>query len=313
MMADGLRAVRAGLTSLERETCLAMLNLLSKQKDADPFRAPVDWQALGLDDYPTLVKRPMDMRTMREKVRTGAYASMAEWHADLELIWANARFYNGADSPVTRCANKLAAVVERRMGDAREMAAAVLGLAPASAGGGARRNGVAGGGGGGDYCSDEGDSDSDADERPLPRGSGAGQQRPPLKRMVPSGAAADGGASKRAKLTQLQQQHAATPGLRAAAVGGWPSSRLDGAAAAAAAGAVSLPGVDYGGLEQLVHTEPACQLGVTGALRPAAASHGAQPPSLTLSCSTQHSHTRTRCRGCLVTVVGPSTPTPACY
>jgi hypothetical protein len=35
-----------GLTRLERETALYMLNLLSKYKEADPFRAPVDWEGL---------------------------------------------------------------------------------------------------------------------------------------------------------------------------------------------------------------------------------------------------------------------------
>jgi hypothetical protein len=35
-----------GLTRLERETALYMLNLLAKYKEADPFRAPVDWEAL---------------------------------------------------------------------------------------------------------------------------------------------------------------------------------------------------------------------------------------------------------------------------
>lgn len=29
--------------------------------ESEPFRRPVDWKALGLTDYPAIVKRPMDL------------------------------------------------------------------------------------------------------------------------------------------------------------------------------------------------------------------------------------------------------------
>jgi hypothetical protein len=37
---------------------------------------PVDYKALGLDDYPLIIKNPMDLGTVAKKVRTSAYSSM---------------------------------------------------------------------------------------------------------------------------------------------------------------------------------------------------------------------------------------------
>ena len=40
---------------------------LSRPESA-PFREPVNWQALGLDDYPLIVKKPMDLGTIKVKL-----------------------------------------------------------------------------------------------------------------------------------------------------------------------------------------------------------------------------------------------------
>lgn len=133
-----------GLSKLERETALLMLNLLSKYKEADPFRQPVDWLALGIPDYPDVIKQPMDLRTVREKVRSGAYSSMHEWRADMALIWSNCRKYNGDVHHFTKMAEKLEAAMERRMDEAvagatRELAAQQQ---RAAEGGGASRGGA---------------------------------------------------------------------------------------------------------------------------------------------------------------------------
>jgi hypothetical protein len=102
----------------------------------------------GIPDYPQIIKHPMDLKTAREKVRAGAYKSMDEWRADIKRIWDNCRKYNGDDHPVTRCAEKLEAAMERRMeeavsGAARELSSAqqradASGLAGRGAAGGSK-------------------------------------------------------------------------------------------------------------------------------------------------------------------------------
>jgi hypothetical protein len=49
---------------------------------------------------------------------------MQEWRADIQLIWDNARKYNGENHPVTNQAAKLEAAVDRRMENAVEIAKA---------------------------------------------------------------------------------------------------------------------------------------------------------------------------------------------
>jgi hypothetical protein len=61
---------------------------------AGPFRKPLDWRALGLWDYPSVVTHPMDLSTMRHKT----YRTMDALRADFALIWDNADAYNGTDS-----------------------------------------------------------------------------------------------------------------------------------------------------------------------------------------------------------------------
>ena len=57
------------MSRVEHDACLLMHSLLSKYKDADPFRQPVDVEALGIPDYFDVIKQPMDLKTVREKVR----------------------------------------------------------------------------------------------------------------------------------------------------------------------------------------------------------------------------------------------------
>lgn len=40
---------------------LTLLNQLEKETNAAPFLEAVDWKALGLVDYPKIVKKPMDI------------------------------------------------------------------------------------------------------------------------------------------------------------------------------------------------------------------------------------------------------------
>lgn len=60
------------------------------------------------------------------QLRAGRYKSIQDWRADIQLIWDNARKYNGENHPVSSQAAKLEAAVDRRMEDAIEIAKANL-------------------------------------------------------------------------------------------------------------------------------------------------------------------------------------------
>jgi hypothetical protein len=58
------------------------------------FLEPVDWESLGLTDYLTVVKKPMDLNTVKNKLADGGYSSKEECSDDIRLIWSNAMLYN---------------------------------------------------------------------------------------------------------------------------------------------------------------------------------------------------------------------------
>mmetsp|Transcript_21071 Transcript_21071/g.27684 ORF Transcript_21071/g.27684 Transcript_21071/m.27684 type:complete len:210 (+) Transcript_21071:74-703(+) len=68
-------------------------SLLSRQ-DSIVFRDPVDWRGLGLYDYPQIIKKPMDLGTVKRKLDNEEYRSPAECAADVRLIWENCMTYN---------------------------------------------------------------------------------------------------------------------------------------------------------------------------------------------------------------------------
>jgi len=41
------------------------------EPEAIPFRVPVDPQALGIPDYFDIIKKPMDMASIKRKLETG--------------------------------------------------------------------------------------------------------------------------------------------------------------------------------------------------------------------------------------------------
>ncbi len=77
-----------------------VLGQLKKFPDADPFLYPVDWKGMGLDDYPKVVKKPMDLSSVGTKLTSGDYSSFGDFEADFRLIVANCKLYNSEGSDV---------------------------------------------------------------------------------------------------------------------------------------------------------------------------------------------------------------------
>ena len=73
-----------------------VLNKLAAKKESEIFRFPVDWKGLGITDYPLIIKRPMDLTTIRDKLEKKKYPSYEEASADVRLIWSNAMLYNAS-------------------------------------------------------------------------------------------------------------------------------------------------------------------------------------------------------------------------
>ena len=57
----------------EMQKCFKILNEITTHKQAWPFREPVDAVALGVPEYYTIIKNPMDLGTIHNKLLSGKY------------------------------------------------------------------------------------------------------------------------------------------------------------------------------------------------------------------------------------------------
>ncbi|KAI4258977.1 MAG: hypothetical protein LQ352_000973 [Teloschistes flavicans] len=106
----------------ELKFCTHVLDELAKQKYNNfttPFAFPVDPVALNIPDYHSVIKKPMDLRTVREKLAAGQYENAKEFEADVRLIFANCHKYNGVDHPIRNLAKTLEGIFDHEMGNKR--------------------------------------------------------------------------------------------------------------------------------------------------------------------------------------------------
>jgi len=66
--------------------------------DAEPFREEVNWKMLGLFDYPQIIKKPMDLGTVKKKMASKKYKSIHLCAQDVRLVWNNCMTYNADGS-----------------------------------------------------------------------------------------------------------------------------------------------------------------------------------------------------------------------
>ncbi|XP_029909776.1 bromodomain-containing protein 4-like [Myripristis murdjan] len=79
-----------------------------------PFYKPVDVQALGLHDYHDIIKHPMDLSSIKNKLDSRQYRDAQEFAADVRLMFSNCYKYNPPDHDVVSMARKLQDVFEMR-------------------------------------------------------------------------------------------------------------------------------------------------------------------------------------------------------
>jgi len=95
--------------------CAQILDDLDKQPASYFFKAPVDWVTLNILDYPTIIKFPMDMGTVRTNLTNLFYISPDSFAEHMRLVFRNAIEYNTSrDHPVHIAARELAAKFEQR-------------------------------------------------------------------------------------------------------------------------------------------------------------------------------------------------------
>jgi hypothetical protein len=96
------------LTTSLNDHCIRIVDALLETPSSSIFQEPVDPVREHCPDYYQLITHPQDLSTIRKRLVNREYKVYQEWERDMNLIWSNAQYYNGADSVIGRLAEMLA-------------------------------------------------------------------------------------------------------------------------------------------------------------------------------------------------------------
>ncbi len=88
----------------------SILKILSGNKAIWPFAKPVD--ATLVRDYYLVIKNPMDIQTVTNKLSNNEYKTKEMFYRDIMLIITNCQTYNAADSVYVQCSKTIHKVFE---------------------------------------------------------------------------------------------------------------------------------------------------------------------------------------------------------
>ena len=100
------------MTPVQRTYLLEKMKNTKKTKHAIPFLNAVDPKLLNIPTYPDIVKHPMDLTTMENKLKSHQYASVQEFADDFNLIINATMTFNGPQHAVTQQGMNMEAYVK---------------------------------------------------------------------------------------------------------------------------------------------------------------------------------------------------------
>ena len=105
------------ITKAQQKFLLERLRNSKKIKAATAFLQPVNPVALGIPTYPDIVKTPMDMSTMEQKLKSDQYPTVNAFLADFNTMVQNSVIFNGREHAVSQAGLNLQAYFNKGLGD----------------------------------------------------------------------------------------------------------------------------------------------------------------------------------------------------
>jgi hypothetical protein len=103
------------LTKFQQTKCLEITEKLINWPTCTPFVEMVDPVRDGAPDYFEYIKEPMALTEVKRKLTANDYDTVQSWERDVNLIWQNARTYNGEDTLFTHMAMEASLWFTQRM------------------------------------------------------------------------------------------------------------------------------------------------------------------------------------------------------
>ena len=94
-------------TPVSLRYCHKITSKILKYPVAIYFSKPVRPEEENIPDYNDIVRRPMDLGTVLDKLEQSQYPTIDKWKEEMNLIWSNAMLYNGKGHPLYIIAQEL--------------------------------------------------------------------------------------------------------------------------------------------------------------------------------------------------------------
>lgn len=101
------------LSEVQKGRCKAVMDEISKRAISRMFNNPVDPELYP--NYKEIVSKPMDLGTVNKKLDDNQYSTVAEWKADVELIWSNSLVYNKSNPLLTTITKEMQDVYNKQI------------------------------------------------------------------------------------------------------------------------------------------------------------------------------------------------------
>ncbi|EPY37402.1 hypothetical protein AGDE_06532 [Angomonas deanei] len=97
-----------------RDLYHCLYKLYSEESSSVQFREPVNALELNIYRYYDVVKTPVSLRTVLDRIAGGqVYSNAAQVMSDVAQIWENCRLFNGNDHSLTKEARRCEEALER--------------------------------------------------------------------------------------------------------------------------------------------------------------------------------------------------------
>lgn len=103
------------ITKNQKVFLIEKMKNTKKVKSAFWFTKPVDYVALNIPHYPTIIKQPMDLTTIEHKLKNDEYPSVDALVSDFELMVSNCFTFNGINHAASVSAQNLRAYFMKQM------------------------------------------------------------------------------------------------------------------------------------------------------------------------------------------------------
>ncbi|TMW89299.1 hypothetical protein EJD97_017396 [Solanum chilense] len=114
LVIDNGREKRRKMERTVKQQCVNILKVLMVHPSGWPFLVPVDPIQYNIPDYFTIIRKPMDLGTVKAKLDGNLYFDVDEFAADVRLTFANAMKYNPPNNDFHLMAKRLDNIFNQR-------------------------------------------------------------------------------------------------------------------------------------------------------------------------------------------------------